>query len=433
MPRNRKITEEISIDKKQLDGIKKQVKSVPDYEQIVRSKLKGKTTNLLRILLGGSIALNASDIHIEPLEKKAKLRVRVDGILHDVSLLPLSNYNSILSRIKLLAGAKLNISDRPQDGRFSVAIGRFEVEIRVSTIPAEHGESIVMRILNPKSLIDLTGLGVREHLLQDFRSQIKKPNGMIIVTGPTGSGKTTTLYAFLKSIRSPEKKIITIENPIEYHLEGISQTQVDPDRGYDFASGLESIMRQDPDVILVGEIRNKETAKIALQASLTGHLVFTTVHTNDAAGTITRLHSLGAEVVNIAPALRMAIAQRLVRETCDKCMEYRKPTSEELEKLKQELNDLPQGIDVPKIDKSIEIPVAKGCKYCNGTGYRGRTGIFEAFTVDNEIEELILNNPSISDLKKLILSKGMITMKQDGFLKVIQGRTTMEEVERITG
>ncbi len=256
---------------------------------------------------------------------------------------------------------------------------------------------------------------------------------MILVTGPTGSGKTTTLYAFLRRIRSPKKKIITIEDPIEYHLDGISQTQTEKDKGYDFASGLESIVRQDPDVILVGEIRNKETAKISLQASLTGHLVFSTVHTNDAAGTITRLHSLGAEVVNIAPALRMVIAQRLVREACDKCMEFRKPTPEEMKNLKETLKGLPENVERPEINENIEIPDVHGCKHCNNTGYRGRTAIFEAFTVDEEIEELILNEPSISELRNKIQDKGMVTMKQDGFLKVLKGQTTIEEVERITG
>jgi len=256
---------------------------------------------------------------------------------------------------------------------------------------------------------------------------------MILVTGPTGSGKTTTLYAFLRKIRSPEKKIITIENPIEYHLDGISQTQAEEDKGYDFASGLESIVRQDPDVILVGEVRNKETAKISLQAALTGHLVFSTVHTNDAAGTITRLHSLGADIVNIAPALRMVIAQRLIRETCDKCMEFRKPTPEELKKLKKTLKDLPEKVEKPEINDNIKIPDARGCDYCNNTGYRGRTAIFEAFTVDEEIEQLILEEPSITELRNKIQAKGMVTMKQDGFLKVLKGQSTIEEVERITG
>lgn len=429
----RKITEEISISEKQLDRAKEKIKSIPDFKPTIKKRLKGKTTELLQIVLAGGIALNASDVHIEPLEEKAKMRVRVDGILHDVLLLPLSNYNSILSRIKLLAGAKLNVSDRPQDGRFTITMGEFEVEVRVSVIPAEHGESIVMRILNPESLIDLKELGVRKNLLKNFKEQIKKPNGMILVTGPTGSGKTTTLYAFLRKIRSPKKKIITIEDPIEYHLDGISQTQAEEEKGYDFASGLESIVRQDPDVILVGEIRSKETAKISLQASLTGHLVFSTVHTNDAAGTITRLHSLGAEIVNIAPALRMVIAQRLVRETCDKCMEFRKPTPKELKKLKKTLSNLPEEVEKPEINENTEIPDAKGCKYCNNTGYRGRTAIFEAFTVDEEIEELILSKPSISELRKKIQEKGMITMKQDGFLKVMKGQTTIQEVERITG
>ena len=292
---------------------------------------------------------------------------------------------------------------------------------------------MVIRILNPKSLIDLEVLGLREDLLVTLKKEVTRPNGMIIVTGPTGCGKTTTLYAFLKKIQKPEIKIITIEDPIEYHLKGISQTQVAPKKGYDFASGLKSIMRQDPDVILVGEIRDLETAEIALQAALTGHLVFTTLHTNDAAGTVARLIALGAKPANIGPAINVAIAQRLVRKVCKKCLKLEKPNPEELKKIKKNLGEISKKTKIPKIQKELKIPKAKGCQYCNFTGYRGRVGIYEVMVIDAEMEKFILENPSIAALREKAIEKGMVTVQQDGILKVLAGETTIEEVERIAG
>ena len=405
------------------------IKNITEFKEKIDKSLAEKTTELVNVLLGGAITLNCSDIHLEPDKEKVKVRVRIDGILQDVTTADIKIYQALLSRIKLLSGIKLNITDKPQDGRFSllVAISQKEIvpiEIRVSTLPAENGESTVLRILNPKSLVEMESLGLRKDLLQVFEKEIKKPNGMIIVTGPTGSGKTTTLYAFLKKIQRPEVKIITIEDPIEYHLKGVSQTQVQPKKGYDFASGLKSIMRQDPDVILVGEIRDLETVETALQAALTGHLVLSTLHTNDATGTVSRLISLGANPSNIGPAVNIAVAQRLVRKVCKKCSKQRKPTAEELTEIKKELKSLP---------KIIKIPQIKGCKYCNFTGYKGRIGIFEAFLLDDEIERFILTNSSIADLRKFAVRKGMTTIKQDGLLKVLENLTTLEEVKRVVG
>jgi type IV pilus assembly protein PilB len=420
---SKKIVGEVRISKEVLE---KEIKNITVLKREIESVLDKETSKILDVILGGSIKLEASDIHIEPKEKEAKLRIRLDGILQDVIVFDRKIYEALLSRIKLLSGMKLNVYDRPQDGRFSVLMEKLPIEIRTSTLPAEWGESIVMRILNPKSLISLGELGLREDLLKIFKKEIKKPNGMIIVTGPTGSGKTTTLYAILKEIQSPEIKIITIEDPIEYRLEGITQTQVDPKAGYDFANGLRAIVRQDPDVILVGEIRDFETAQIAIQAALTGHLVLTTLHTNDAAGTVARLIALGEKPVNIAPAINMAVAQRLVRKVCKKCSVLEKPSEEELEKLKSGLKNLK--IEIPK---DLKIRKAKGCEDCNFTGYRGRTGIFEAFLVDDEMERFILTSPSISDLREMAQKKGMVTMYQDGLLKVMDGITTIEEVERV--
>ena len=317
-------------------NIAQKIKNVSLFKVKFEEFLNKSTTELLEIILGGGIYIEASDIHFEPKKERVKSRVRIDGVLHDILTFDSKIYRALLSRIKLISGIKLNITDRPQDGRFSIILSEgLTIEIRVSILPTEYGESIVMRILNPKSLINMEDLGVRKDLLKIIEREIRRPYGMIIVTGPTGSGKTTALYSFLKKIQRPEIKIITIEDPIEYHLKGISQTQVGPKKGYDFVNGLKSIMRQDPDVILVGEIRDLETVKTALQAALTGHLVFTTLHTNDAAGVIARLISLGAKPSTIGPAINITVGQRLVRKVCKECLKLEKPNFEELKEIKK--------------------------------------------------------------------------------------------------
>ncbi len=409
-------------------NIAQKIKNVSLFKAKLGEFLNKSTTELLEIILGGGIYIEASDVHFEPKKELVKFRVRIDGVLHDILAFDSKIYRALLSRIKLISGIKLNITDRPQDGRFSIILSEsLTIEIRVSILPAEYGESIVMRILNPKSLINMKTLGLRKDLLKIIEREIRRPYGMIIVTGPTGSGKTTALYSFLKKIQRPEIKIITIEDPIEYHLKGVSQTQVSPQKGYDFVNGLKSIMRQDPDVILVGEIRDLETVKTALQAALTGHLVFTTLHTNDAAGVIARLTSLGAKPSTIGPAINITVGQRLARRVCKECLKLEKPNSEELKEIKKSLKG------IIKIKKGIKIPKVKGCKYCNFTGYRGRIGIFEAFLIDDEIENFILENPSIAALRKKIVKKGMVSIQQDGILKVLAGITTIEEIKRVTG
>jgi len=427
-----KIAGEIKIPPNILKEIKDKIKNISILKEKIEEFLAKSASEISEIILGGGIVLEASDIHIEPQKDTAKIRIRIDGILHDLLEFDLKTYKSLLSRIKLLAGLKLNVFDRPQDGRFSILISQNEaIEIRVSSLPAEYGESLVLRILNPKNLIGIEELGIRQDLLTVFIKEINKPNGMIIITGPTGCGKTTTLYAILKKIEKPEVKIITIEDPIEYHLEGISQTQVEPRKGYDFANGLRAIVRQDPDVILVGEIRDLETATISLQAALTGHLVLTTLHTNDAAGTVARLQALGEKPVNIAPAINITIAQRLVRKVCKKCSRLVPVYPEEFEKMKKTLKDVPK--EIIKFSPSSKIPHPKGCKDCNFTGYKGRIGLFEAFLVDKEMEKSILTSPSISALREKAISRGMITIYQDGIIKVLEGITTIEEVERVVG
>lgn len=434
-----KLSQKIAIPDELCAVLKQEITGIPSFSAIIQKYLGDTTstiTKIVEIILAGAIILDSSDIHIEPQENNAKLRIRLDGVLQDVIEFSRKSYESILSRIKLLSEMKLNISDRPQDGRFSISINQTSIEIRSSVLPAEYGESVVMRILNPKSLISLDQAGLRKDLYDTFLNEVNRPNGMIIVTGPTGSGKTTTLYAFLKKIQNPEIKIITIEDPIEYHLDGISQTQVEPAKKYDFASGLRAIVRQDPDVILVGEIRDLETVDIALQAALTGHLVLSTLHTNDAAGTIARLLSLGAKTFNIGPAMNMAVAQRLIRRVCINCRSLEPLNPEEVAKIKESIQNLlpslrQKGIEVPDINRDLKIPRANKCESCSNTGYRGRIGIYEAFLVDNEMKKFILSNTSIVALKELAVKKGMLTMYQDGLIKVLQGTTTIDEVERV--
>jgi type II secretory ATPase GspE/PulE/Tfp pilus assembly ATPase PilB-like protein len=429
-----KITGQVEISPETSAGIRKEVKNVSHLGKKIEEFMSSSATELLGVILGGAVTLNASDIHVEPEESKAKLRMRIDGILHDIIAFDLKTYRTLLSRVKLLSNLKLNVSDRPQDGRFTILMEDTIIEIRASTLPAERGEAIVMRTLNPKSLIEMDALGLRKDLIEIFNKEIKRPNGMVIVTGPTGSGKTTTLYAILKKINNPKIKIITIEDPIEYHLEGLSQTQVDPKKGYTFASGLRSIMRQDPDVILVGEIRDLETAEISCQAALTGHLVFSTLHTNDAAGAIARLVDLGVRPISIAPAITMVVAQRLPRKVCKKCAKFVTPSPQEKERLKRGLAGVKKDILPPSFfSPGFKIPKANGCEDCNNTGYRGRIGIYETFLVDDEMERFILTSPSIIDMKELAIKKGMLLMHQDGLIKVLEGITTMEEIERVAG
>jgi len=424
------ISEVFNINEEKKKKITSQVKNFLNLKKLLEGLFEEPISEFLETLFVGAIILEASDVHVEPQENRARIRLRIDGILQDLLFINLEIYKRLCSRIKLLSGLKLNVEDRPQDGRFSIVFSDSEkVEVRTSTLPSEQGEFLVLRLLNPKNLIEVEELGLREDLLKIFKEEIRKPFGMIVVTGPTGSGKTTTLYACLKKIQNPGIKIITIEDPIEYRLKGISQTQVDPQKGYDFARGLRALMRQDPDVILVGEIRDPDTAKIAVQAALTGHLVLTTLHTNDASGAIPRFIDLGVRPISLAPALRMVIAQRLVRKVCKHCAQKKKLSKEEVVLFKKELSDLK--IKIPKISSKTQILKSKGCPECNFTGYRRRIGIFEALLVDDDIESLILKNSSSLEIKKTAIKKGMVTLYQDGLLKVLSQITTLEEVNRV--
>ncbi|MGB9608791.1 MAG: GspE/PulE family protein [Minisyncoccia bacterium] len=431
-----KITGKVEITKSNLEKLINQFSNLIALQEEFKKINFSSTsvTDLLQLILAGAISNKSSDIHFEAKENGARLRFRIDGVLNDVyDQIPLKNYNALVSRIKLLSGLKINVHEETQDGRFTINLGGKEIEMRVSIIPSEFGETIVMRILDPEAiLVDFDKLGIRPDDLKILERNIKKPNGLILNTGPTGSGKTTTLYTILRKINDPEIKIITIEDPIEYKIEGIEQTQVNPDVNYTFASGLRAVVRQDPDIILVGEIRDKETADIALQAALTGHLVLSTLHTNDAIGAIPRLIDLGSNPQTIGPALSLVIAQRLTRKLCEHCKQKEEISPELKMKIENFLSKLPERVN-KDLYKEISIYKPVGCEKCNMTGYKGRIGIFEFFESGPELEQLILKDASWLSIKKLADKNQMTTMQQDGILKVISGITTFEEVESATG
>lgn len=429
----------IDISIERLQEFAQKLENIQTLQQLldplINSKEQRKISEILEVILAGAIKVSASDVHIEPQETETRMRLRLDGILQDVIALPQAVYHLLLSRIKLVSELKLNIHEKPQDGRFTIRPeeGR-AIEVRTSILPGAYGESIVMRILDPQTIsIQVANLGMTDYIRAFVEAEIKKPNGMILTTGPTGSGKTTTLYAFVKQKYTPGINVVTIEDPIEYHIPGINQTQVDVSRGYTFSAGLRSILRQDPDVILVGEIRDLETANTAMHAALTGHIVFSTLHTNDAAGTIPRLIDLGVRPSIIAPALNMSMAQRLIRKLCDMCKKRDAPTPAEKEKIMQAIQTMPKGAPHPALSSSLSIFRPQGCLECNNTGYKGRIGIFEILLIDDAVERLIIRTPSHAELKEEMKRQHIPNLYQDGIVKVTEGITSLEEVERIAG
>ena len=423
----------VEIEEEKVKEYIEKIKDLESFKKAVSEFRDVRISKFLELILAGSLNNRASDIHLEIQRENCRFRIRIDGELYDVYNFSLPVYRSILSRIKLLSGLKLNVRDRAQDGRFSLVFSDREIEIRVSSIPSEYGETLVLRLLDP-ALIDvsLENLGLRESDLAAIRVELKRPNGIILNTGPTGSGKTTTLYAFLKKVYNPGIKIVTIEDPIEYHISGIEQTQIKPEVGYTFASALRSILRQDPDVILVGEIRDKETAETAAQASLTGHLVFSTLHTNQAAGAIPRLMELGVSPSSIAPSLNIIIAQRLIRRLCPVCKKEIEP-SPEIKKKILNLTEKSQNLELKEKAKNFKIFQAVGCSYCQNLGYKGRIGIFEILKVTPELKEKIHQELSEMEILKLAKKEGMTTLKEDGLIKVLDGISTIEELEKAVG
>jgi len=430
----------VEISGESLKKIMANIKTMDDIKNAILEVEKDKsrtTSRILEIVLAGAISINASDIHFEPEESAIRIRLRLDGVLHELMEITPFVHKFINSRIKLISGLKITNSAIAQDGRFSFFLDQDEINLRVSILPGAYGESVVLRLLNPKALTHkLEDAGIEPKLYEIFMNEIKKPNGLILLTGPTGSGKTTTLYSFLSRIYSDEIKIITIEDPIEYHLHGISQTQVDDEKGYTFLAGLRSALRQDPDVIMVGEIRDAETAKTAVESALTGHLVFSTLHTNNAAGVIPRLIDLDVNPKTLVSALSLSIAQRLVRILCNECKKEKEITEDErkiinhiLENAKSNNKDIANyGVD---LNAPFKIYEAVGCDKCNKTGYNGRMGIFEAIQNSEEIEKIIPQNPSEREIKKIATKQGTLDMKEDGIIKVLKGVTSLEEVASV--
>ncbi len=392
-----------------------------DVNQLRDMAFEAPVVRLVNLIVENAITAGASDVHVEPFEDTLRVRYRIDGMLFEQESPPRQLRDALTSRIKLMA--EMNIAERrlPQDGRIRVSIRDRRVDIRVSTIPTVHGESIVMRLLDRQSVfVALDRLGLAPATLETFMGLITRPHGIFLVTGPTGSGKTTTLYAALDKINSPERKIITIEDPVEYQLKGVNQIPVKAKVGLTFATGLRHIVRQDPDVILVGEIRDLETVEIAIQASLTGHLVFSTLHTNDAAGAVPRLLDMGAEPYLIASVLDGVLAQRLVRRVCASCRVPETPSPGDLVAL---------GVQAAA---GVRLWRGKGCDECRGTGYRGRTGIYELFPITEDVRSLVLRRAPTHELRRHAVQAGMTTLRLDGWAKACQGVTTIEEVLRVT-
>ena len=396
-----------------------------DIRQLGKVIREAPVAKVVSTILEFAVTSRSSDIHIEPQEKRTRVRYRIDGVMHEKLLLPRNIHTALVSRIKILSGMKIDEKRVPQDGRFSFAADGQEVDLRVSTVPTVYGEKVVMRLLKGGGTVpDLPKLGLRGLGLKHFEEAIKKPNGIILVCGPTGSGKTTTLYSALTRINTPRVNIMTIEDPVEYEIEGVSQVQVNQEAGLTFASALRSFLRQDPDIMMVGEIRDSETTELAIQASLTGHLVFSTLHTNQASGAVPRLLDLGAQPFLLASSLSLIVGQRIARRVCKECREEYEPDKAVLGEVKKVLGKL-----VPP-DK-VTFARGKGCERCNNTGYYGRVGIFEVLQVTEKIVRLILERAPAGEIEKQAAEEGMITMLQDGYLRVIEGVSTIEEVVRV--
>jgi len=405
------------------EEIRTQAIDITKEGEVIREK---PVAEIISTVLEFAIKGRASDVHIEPEENKTRIRYRIDGILHEKLILPRTVHDALISRVKILSGMRIDEKRVPQDGRFNFKVGDQEVDLRVSSLPTVHGEKIVMRLLKKTGGVpDLPELGLRGLALKELQEAILRPHGIIIVCGPTGSGKTTTLYSVLSKINTPRVNIVALEDPVEYEIPGVNQVQVNPAAGLTFASGLRSFLRQDPNIIMVGEIRDKETTELAIQASLTGHLVFSTLHTNDSSSALPRLLDLGAEPFLLASSMTCIVAQRVVRRICPDCKEEYSPPLEVTEDIKKILGRL------YTVQGNLKLMRGKKCARCSSTGYLGRVGIFEVLPITEKIARLILERVSAGQIEKQAVEEGMITMKQDGYLKVIEGVSTIEEVLRV--
>lgn len=391
-----------------------------------------KIVEIVKKILEHAIRLRASDIHIEPHEEITRIRYRIDGILEEKLTLDKKYHASLVSRIKILGGMKIDERRLPQDGRFNFESDDGEVDLRISSLPTVFGEKIVMRLLKKSGKVPtLPELGLRGRALKNLEQAVNIPHGIILITGPTGSGKTTTLYSMLIKINTPKVNVVTLEDPVEYQMKGINQVQVNPQAGLTFASGLRSFLRQDPNIIMVGEIRDEETASLAVQASLTGHLVFSTIHTNSAAGALPRLLDMKVEPFLLSSSMTAVVAQRVLRKICDECRVAYTPEQTVVEDMKAVLGELYAAAEAQKQDQAGVLYKGKGCAKCGSTGYLGRVGIFEVLTISEKIARLIMERADAGMVEKQARLEGMITLKQDGYLKALEGVTTIEEVVRV--
>ncbi len=430
LPVIKPVTKDIVITDEEIASYQGAIDNLTSLEEQFKNV---NITDILTLMVAAALKLNASDIHVEAEEEGIAVRYRIDGVLHEAAKLPKEQWKRFVSRIKLLAALKINVTDRPQDGRVTLRLSKDSLDVRVSTMPTIHGESVVMRVLFSGSKgVTYDELGLRGAAFELLSKEVQRPNGMIITTGPTGSGKTTTLYGILRTLNQPGVKIITLEDPIEIKMEGINQSQVDPSHDYTFAKGLRSILRQDPDICMVGEIRDLETAEIAIQAALTGHLMLSTIHTNSAAAAIPRFLSMGVKPFLLAPALNSIIGQRLVRRVCPHCVEDDVLSKERFDQIQKILGALPPSEKGAANLSSLKFYKGKGCSECSGLGYKGRIGIYEIFTMTKEVESIILSG-KVSEyaIQELAVKNGMVTMVQDGLLKALEGITSVDEVFRV--
>jgi type IV pilus assembly protein PilB len=400
-----------------------EISDLDDVAALKETVDEAPIVKLVNLLITQAVNDRASDIHIEPQERDVRIRYRIDGVLHEVMRSPKSIQNGVLSRLKIMAD--IDIAERrvPQDGRVGLVVGGKAIDLRVATMPTVHGEKAVIRILDKShALLNLSDLGFSDQNMERFEASFTKPYGMILVTGPTGSGKSTTLYATLNILNTADRNIITVEDPVEYRLAGTNQVQMNPKAGLTFASALRSILRSDPDIVLIGEIRDGETAQIAVQAALTGHLVLSTLHTNDAPSAVTRLTEMGIEPFLVSSAVDAVLAQRLIRVLCEKCKEYYQPTADALKEARIPL--MPDG-SVPRLYRPV------GCNHCGNTGYRGRMAVHEVMSMSEEIERMTVERRSSEEIAKVAQEQGMMTLRQDGILKLLAGLTSIEELFRV--
>jgi type IV pilus assembly protein PilB len=430
----RNLKEEVGAALQQLkkEVAREKEETADEKYEAKRVGVEAPISKIVAVMLKYAQDGRASDIHIEPFEKDLKIRYRVDGVLFTSLVLPKATQASIVSRIKILSNLKIDETRIPQDGRFQAMIGERTIDFRVSILPTIHGEKTVLRILDSSTgLMGFEQLGLVSHNLEALRKAIKQPFGMILITGPTGSGKSTTLYAILKELNQEGVNIISLEDPVEYHIDGVNQSQIKPEINYTFASGLRSILRQDPDIIMVGEIRDSETAGLAVHAALTGHILLSTLHTNNVVGVIPRLIDMGVESFLIPSSLNLSIAQRLVRRLCDDCKKEIKLEDKVIAMIEKELKSVPEKIlEDLKISKPYKIYSAPGCKLCNNKGTKGRIAIYEVLAMTKELEKITIEGLTEQKIVAEADRQGMITMKQDGFLKVLQGVVSLEEVLR---